>query len=118
MIARVLIVMCAACAGGSKAPTGAGSADPNRSTATGCAANDQAHCATAADCHPVFRLAGDAALFEHCSDGASVNCTKPASNCDEPDPKCGSGAYRVAWPPGGCHDGCVEAARCTPCCTP
>jgi hypothetical protein len=61
----------------------------------------------------VFRLAGDAALFDHCSDGATISCTKPATACDEPDPQCGSGAYRVAWP-GSCHDGCVEAARCAP----
>ena len=88
-------------------PTGVASIDGNPSQL------DQDACMASADHHPQYMLFNGKAVFTKCQPGKLTNCSKPALNCDLPDPKCGAVGMRVQWGD-SCHGGCVMPEACDP----
>src|SRR5687767_9546849 len=126
----LLCLLVAACSAKSPPPVHSGDARTAPATPTNappmrppaaipCEALDPVGCEQAGDCHAEFAIkpgcSGSTCMtFAKCRTGNTASCTKPSTNCDEPDPKCEQhGDFRVKWV-SGCHEGCVRTADCSP----
>jgi hypothetical protein len=123
MRTTALLLVLTAC---SSTPTAASQlpvSHPQSNRVDACSSFDERMCSTQPGCHPEFgwpyecrgeRCVPTSFGFTGCHAGATVICTKPTTNCDEPDPPCErEGAYRVQWI-GICHEGCVPVKNCAP----